>query len=277
MDDNRTLNGTVQFAQDGNFTISDQGEKFSPSKIRHLWSENMDDPLISAAQKTAEEMMMKWEHAFGLDLTGSSGNSENFGLGMRLDSNLGNKLRGYDLYLSYNKADKKNTPIVDETKFGIEYDSRFFDALSWYAKTDLENDKLEEIDLRATSSLGLKYSWIEQKNYQLSARSGMAFKYEKSSRSISEDQNDPAIDLGLEYLHNIKDRLVLESDLSYVPSLDEFEDFLISKDTALVFPLSKDMDWHVRSGLNGTYNSTPVIGKEELDLKYYLRLVYRFK
>ena len=67
----------------------------------------MDDPLISAAQKTAEEMMMKWEHAFGLDLTGSSGNSENFGLGMRLDSNLGNKLRGYDLYLSYNKADKK--------------------------------------------------------------------------------------------------------------------------------------------------------------------------
>ena len=168
MDDNRTLNGTVQFAQDGNFTISDQGEKFSPSKIRHLWSENMDDPLISAAQKTAEEMMMKWEHAFGLDLTGSSGNSENFGLGMRLDSNLGNKLRGYDLYLSYNKADKKNTPIVDETKFGIEYDSRFFDALSWYAKTDLENDKLEEIDLRATSSLGLKYSWIEQRitNFQ---------------------------------------------------------------------------------------------------------------
>ena len=32
MDDNRTLNGTVQFAQDGNFTISDQGEKFSLQK-----------------------------------------------------------------------------------------------------------------------------------------------------------------------------------------------------------------------------------------------------
>ena len=50
---------------------------------------------------------------------------------------------------------------MDETTFGVDYESRFFEELAWYAKTDLENDRLEEVDLRATATLGLKYSWIE--------------------------------------------------------------------------------------------------------------------
>ena len=207
---------------------------------------------------------MKWKHALGFDLTGSSGNSENFGLGIRLDSSLGNKLRGYDLYLSYNKADKKNTPIVDETKFGIEYDSKFYDTLAWYAKSDLENDRLEEVDLRATTALGLKYLWLEQEEYQVDLRSGIAFRFEKSGSSSTDDLNDPAIDLGLEYTHQIREFLLLESDFTYVPSLNNFDDYLITKDTGLIFALNEDVSWMLRSGLSGTYNSTPVDLKDEL-------------
>ena len=105
----------------------------------------------------------------------------------------------------------------------------------------------------------------------------MAFRYEKSGVSSSQDQSDPAIDLGFEYAHEIKYYLSLESDFSYVPSLDEFQDFLITQDTALIFPLSKEINWNIRSGISGTYNSTPAALKEELDLKYYLRLVFLFK
>ena len=105
-------------------------------------------------------------------LTGASGNTDSFGLGIRLDSSLGNKMRGYDFYLSYLNSTKKDVTIVDETKFGVDYDSRFFEELSWYAKIDLENDRLEEVDLRATSAIGLKYSWIETDNYKTSVRSG---------------------------------------------------------------------------------------------------------
>jgi hypothetical protein len=39
--------------------------------------------------------------------------------------------------------------------------------------------------------------------------------------------------------------------------------------------LDKKENWNIRSGVNGTFNSTPAANKEELDLKYYLRLVYR--
>ena len=91
-------------------------------------------------------------------------------------------------------------------------------------QTDLENDRLEEIDLRATSALGLKYSWFDELEYQVAVRSGMAFRYEKSGSSSSNDLSDPAIDLGLEYSHIIKDSLALESDFTFVPSLNDFDE-----------------------------------------------------
>ena len=89
------------------------------------WDADSSDPLILAAQKNALAMQMKWKHAVGFDLTGASGNTDSFGLGIRLDSKLGNKMREYDFYLSYLNSTKKDVTIVDETKFGIDYDSLF--------------------------------------------------------------------------------------------------------------------------------------------------------
>ena len=277
LEDNRTFKGQIEFQEAGRFSLSGQPEVFTLSEVRNLWPEETDDPLVSEVRKKAEALLMKWKHSLGFDLTGSSGNSQNFGLGIRLDSTLGNEIRGYDFYLSYNNSSKKDTTIEDETKLGIEYDSRFYDSLAWYAKSDFENDRLENVDLRATTALGLKYSWIDRKNYRVSARTGAAFRYEKLNSSHSNGINDPAIDLGLEYSHEIKDYLSLESEISYVPSFNNFSDYLVSKDTALIFPLDRKINWNLRSGLSGTYNSTPLSMNKELDLKYYLRLVYLFK
>ena len=149
--------------------------------------------------------------------------------------------------MSYNNSTKKDQVIVDETKLGIEYDSRFFEQLSWYAKTDLENDRLEELDLRSTSALGLKYSWMNYRTYQLSFRSGLAFRFEEYSVTGHENVDALAMDFGFEYSHNIKDFLSLESDITIIPSVEKLSDFLISKDTALVIPLDKDSNWNLRT------------------------------
>ncbi|OUU26068.1 MAG: hypothetical protein CBC04_05630 [Verrucomicrobia bacterium TMED44] len=276
LDDNRTFDGVIENAEQNLLTIRDSGQSFAFSEIKHLWDASSTDPLILAAQKNALSMQMKWKHALGFDLTGASGNTDSFGLGIRLDSSLGNLMRGYDFYLSYVNSTKKEVTIVDETKFGVDYDSRFFEELSWYARTDLENDRLEEVDLRATAALGLKYSWIEAQNIKTSVRGGAAFRFEELGSESVKNLSEPALDFGLEYSHKIKEFLALESELSYIPNIDEFSDFLFRKDTALIMALNKEQNWKIRSGLAGTYNSTPVPGKEELDLKYYLRLVYDF-
>ena len=87
---------------------------------------------------------------------------------------------------------------------------------------------------------------------------------------------EPALDLGVEYSQKLKEFLFVESDASYIPSINDFSDFLFRKDTALMIALSEKQEWKLRSGLAGTYNSTPVPGKEEMDLKYYIRMIYEF-
>ncbi len=274
--DNRTFDGIIEQSDDNSLTIRNSEQSFSLSEIKHLWDAESTDPLILEAQKNAMAMQMKWKHAIGFDLTGASGNSESFGLGIRLDSSLGNRMREYDFYLSYLNSTKEDVAIVEETTLGVNYDSRFFEKLSWYAKADLENDRLEEVDLRATSAIGLKYSWIEAKNYKTSVRGGAAFRFEELGSDSVKNLSEPGLDFGLEHSQNLKDFLSLESDLSYIPNINDFSDFLFRKDTALILPLDKKQDWKIRSGLAGTYNSTPVPGKEEMDLKYYLRVVYDF-
>ena len=140
---------------------------------------------------------------------------------------------------------------MDETTFGVDYESRFFEELAWYAKTDLENDRLEEVDLRATAALGLKYSWIEAQNYKTSIRGGAAFRFEELGSDSVKNLSEPALDFGLEHAQQLKKFLFLESDLSYIPNIDDFSDFLLRKDTALVLPLDKKEDWKIRSGLAG--------------------------
>lgn len=275
LEDNRTFESKILLSDDSKILIQENQLTPTFEEVRHLWPSSNEDPLVVEMQKKANALVMSWKNSLGFDFMGSSGNTQNFGIGARLDSEYGNKIRNYDMYLSYNNSTKKDQVIVDETKLGIEYDSRFFEQLSWYAKTDLENDRLEELDLRSTSALGLKYSWMNDRTYQLSFRSGLAFRFEEYSVTGQENVDALAMDFGFEYSHKIKDLLSLESDISIIPSVEKLSDYLISKDTALVIPLDKDSNWNLRTGLDGTYNSTPAKSKEELDLKYYMRIIYR--
>ena len=178
------------------------------------------------------------------------------------------------IYLSYNNSHKEGLTIVDETKGGAEYASQFQDHLAWYAKTDLETDRLEEVDLRATIASGLKYIVRKEETQELAFRAGAAFRYESYEAQSMGDFDDPAIDFGLEHSHRFSEFLSIESDVTYVPSIEDFGNYLLTQDSALVVPLGKKSPWKLRSGLANSYNSTPAPGKEGLDLKYYLRLVY---
>ena len=275
LDDNRTFNQIAIPAAEKKIGLQGNDLSFDFTQIRHIWSEDSDDPLARIEKQKQKALMMQWSHALGFDFTGSSGNTRDFGLGFRADSSYGNKSREYDLYLAYNNSSKNDVTVVDETKMGVEYDSKFYERLAWYAKTDLENDRLEKIDLRATAAVGLKYFWIKNNSYDLSARSGIAFRLEEYQSSSNPTLSEPALDFGLEYSREIRNFLSLEGDLTYVPSVNDFADFLLSNDIALVVPMGQKENWNIRSGVNGTYNSTPATDKDELDLKYYLRLVYR--
>ena len=142
LEDNRTFNNKIIPADDGRIGLEGSDLSFDFMQIRHLWSGDAEDPLVLLEKKKTEALLMKWSHSLGFDFMGSSGNTDDFGLGLRADSTYGNKFREYDLYLAYNNSSKKDVTVVVETKFGVEYDSKFYERLAWYAKTDLDKSFL---------------------------------------------------------------------------------------------------------------------------------------
>ena len=129
----------------------------------------------------------------------------------------------------------------------------------------------------ATAATGLKYLFHKTENRSLSLRAGAAFRYEAYEAAALGDLDDPAIDFGIEHSREFSEFLSLQSDVTYVPAFDEFSDYLLTQETALVVPLGKKSPWKLSSGLSNSYVSSPAPGNKGLDLKYYLRLTYSWE
>jgi len=278
-DQNRTLSGQSVPVPSGTLNLRNQDgtQRLAYQNIQHLWPTDSTDPFLAEELALTESLRMKWENSLGFDLTGSSGNSDSLGIGLRVDSLFANRDKELDAYLAHSAQTTNGKTDVEETKLGAEYDSIFTEGMAWYLRSDYEHDPVENIQIRLTGALGLKYDWIKKESYQISTRGGAAIRYEESTRSSIGSTNDPALDLGLDYSYQLNDSLFLESELSLVPSLDDLSDYLFHHDLAVLFPIVADNVWKIRSGLAGTYNSTPSANLEKADFKYYLRVVYDFQ
>jgi putative salt-induced outer membrane protein YdiY len=278
-DGNTTIRGQAIPTRSGLLNLrSSTGNRSLPfSRIQHLWDSNGTDPLVALEEARLEARQMKWKHSFGFDLSGSNGNTDSLGIGFRMDNLYSNDFQKLDLYLSHNNRSTNGVSDLEETKAGAEYDSIFSEDMAWYLKGDFENDPIEKIELRATGATGLKHAWIEEENYELFVRGGLAVRHEKFTLSSISSTTDPALDLGLEYSHQFNEIISLESGLSMVPRLDDLSDYLLNHELALLFPIDNGDLWNLRSGLSGSYDSTPGAGLKESDIKYFLSLVYNFK
>jgi putative salt-induced outer membrane protein YdiY len=278
---NQTFIGQSVPVPVGQLNLVNQQKDPSPSiafaKVQHLWVDGSKDPIVLQKEMNELEKRMKWQNSIGFDWVGSAGNTDSSGLGLRLDSVYSNNLHELDLFLSYNTQTTNGKTDTDETKGGAEFDSLFSDRFAWYLRSDFEHDPIEKINLRNTSAIGIKYDLIEEENYQLSSRLGTAFRYVESTEKSIVDQSDPAFDLGLEYSHLLYQSMAVESEVSLIPKANDLSDYLFNHDTALSFPILGENKWKLRSGLSGTYNSTPQDNSEKMDMKYYLRVIYEFQ
>ena len=277
-DSNLTFYGQSIPTESGILSIRNQKKTnlVSFSEIHQLWQVSTGDPFTLERIAEEESLRMRWENSLGFDLSGASGNTENLDIGLRLDSVYSNKIRELDIYLAFVKTEQNNITNSKETKYGAEYDSIFLDHLAWYLKQDFEHDPVENLDIRSTSAIGLKYDWIEAVDYQVATRFGTAFRYEKISLPNSSTK-EPALDLGLDYSHLFEKLIAIESSLSFVPIFDDVDDYVFQHDTALILPLAVDENWQLRTGFSGTYDSTPGENLKESDLRYYLRVNYLFQ
>ena len=275
------LVGSIDASPDGSASIvrSQLGDiAIPPSAITMLWPEGTESPEIVAIRKEAdakvEAAKPDWSLTLEAGASFTEGNTDTLEGRGRFDLTRKTKDDLLHFYLAgkYGEQDDKRT--TNEYFGGIRYENLITERWYWYARTELEYDEFEGIDLRATAAAGAGYYWLKKPEHELKTSLGLGYRHESYDNGRTDD--DAVLDLGLDYRLDLTPWAQFTHSTVYSPDFLEFDDYRLKFDTALLIPFKDDrLAWKL--GMRNEYNSRPQSGFDRLDNTYYTSIVLSLK
>ncbi len=262
------LYGNIEYKKDKTLINTPDGRLIvEQGGFLAAWLKDASDPLAPERRK--------WSYEAGFDIAGKTGNSKRVSTGGRVKAKLQGPKDQLLFYLrgSYAKEDGDKTD--DEIIGGIDFESRFDEKHSWYARIELENDDMEELDLRTTAALGYGYYFFDKANHVLRGRAGFMYRHE--SYSIVDSESTAGLDFGLYHMYKFDEWCKVVTKITYTPSLEDFGDYRAFHESAFEIPLAKSDSWKLQLGFANEYNSNPVPGNERMDTTYFSRIVFKYE
>jgi putative salt-induced outer membrane protein YdiY len=136
-------------------------------------------------------------------------------------------------------------------------------------------DRVKDIELYDVAAVGLGYDLIKKPKQTLTGRVGFSFRYAGYQNPTTVDVKSAGLDFG--FSHRLQlDNSVWVNRLSYVPTFEDFANFVLTHESSLELPLLSSQ-WKLRLGVATDYNSQPGKGLSRLDTTYFTRLVLSWK
>ena len=240
--------------------------------VKSSWFKGTEDPELTALRR-------HWLLEFTTDIAGQSGNSSGFAGAFGAVATLKTPTDALKFYGSANHTVANGATSADEYKGGVEYNAFFSDLWSWYVSSELMQDNVKNIALRASALGGVGINAIRSKQEDLQFRAGLSYRYETYD-TVPPTPNFSSAGLGLAIIHrlDIAPWLVMHNSLSFVPSFKDTSNFVLDHDSNVTMPFAGMQAWSLRLGLTNEYTSKPVASaNKRLDTLYYLRFVYDVK
>ena len=251
----------------------------NPANMTAIWREGEQSPEMVAAQaeteRVKEELTPKWSLTLEAGAKATEGNTDTLEGRGRLDlrrKTLDDLLK---FYASADYSEQNDRRNRNEYKGGVFYERMITERWNWYTRFELEHDEFENLDLRSTVAAGAGYYWIKQSDHELATRAGVGYRHE--SYDNGETSDDGVLDFGLDYRLDIRTWAQFTHSTTYSPGFDDFDDYRLTLDTAIAFPLANSDVWKLKLGMLNEYNSRPQPGLERLDNTYYANVVFEIK
>ena len=235
--------------------------------VKSSWRQGAEDPEIVA-------MRRHWAAEISVDISGKSGNSTGVAGAVGAVATLKTPTDSLKLYAAANHNVANGQTSADAYKGGIEYNAFFSPVLSWFVSTELMQDNVKDISLRASALGGLGWNAIRSPKEDLQFRAGLSYRYE-TYNTVPPTPNyaSAGLNLGLVHRLDLKPWGVMNNSLSYVPSFKDTSNYIINHDSNLTMPFGGSKIWSLRLGVSNEYTSKVVDDAKRLDTTYYLRLV----
>ena len=212
-----------------------------------------------------------WSLESGFNLTGKSGNTERFDIGVTLDAQYERDFDRLDLYGRYNYGTNRGRRNTDEIVVGGRYTNFVFDSLGFFVRQEGERDQFENLALRSTSAGGISYRLRKEEDLRIEFRGGFSYRFEDYETDGGE--GIPGMDFGLDVLWKFSAWARFKGSYTFLPSVDDRQDFIVEQDSGFNLPLGMSDRWKLRFGFNSQYNNEPEPGRENTDWRYYARLI----
>lgn len=279
------------------------------AEVADIGPEGQDPvPPEVVPEEAAPAPKATWKGRAELGVNGQAGNKDRIDIRGGIDVNRNTEMRRLNLYLKGQYAETNDLRSANEVMGGARLELDFSARTYVFGKVDLEYDEFEDLDLRATLTTGMGHFFIEREKLELKGWIGAGYEYEifdqvkgpaipasanfdaalreairlalvQRLQGVDDDatRSNIVAEAGYAFRWDVKQNFRFKHGLTYYPKVsDSFMEYRIAADTALEFPLGKDPDWTLRTGVRHEYDSSPQAGVETLDTTYYLNLGYNF-
>jgi len=216
-----------------------------------------------------------WTYEASADFTGKSGNHRQFGAAYGVSATLKRLKDTLALSSNYNRQTTDGVKSADQFKAGADYADNYADRNSWYVRDTLGFDRVRDLIFYNTAATGVGYDFIKEVHQTLTARIGLAHRYELYHDHTAPDVKALGLDLELNHSLQVADSL-LTTKLAVDPSFARFRDILLTEETDYDIPLAKSA-WKLRLGVTNNFVSRPPPGIRKLDTVYLASLVWDFQ
>jgi len=271
------LVGTIERSseQDGVVMRTALGDiAVSPEQFTAIWPVGADSPEVAAVKEKAEQAKAALEPTWSIKLEAggafTEGNTDTLAGRGRFDLSRKTDDDWLRFHLAVRFAEQNDKRTENEYRGGVRYEHSLTPRWFWFTRTEMEFDEFENLDLRATAATGAGYHWWKTPERELKTRLGVGYRHESFDTGLTRDA--AVFDLGLDCRLALASWAEFTSEGTYSPAFEDFDDYRLYFDTALVFPLKHEA-WKLKLGMRNEYNSRPLREIERLDNMYYANIV----
>lgn len=253
-----------------------QGEMIMPrrvdlSLVKAVWGLGEDSPELVAAKAA----MAQWSIRLEMGVDGATGNTERVSARGRAEVKRVAPKDRLTIYSEGRGSRENGVDTVREVFGGLNLEVDLNERLFTFGRLELENDKFESLDLRATVSGGLGYFVIKEMEHEYKVRAGGGFVHE--SFTSGDEENSALAELGWDYLKRLTEWLRFTDNLTVYVPVDDVDDWRGVLENALEVPLNSEETWMLRIGMRNQYDALPQEDIERLDTTYFLNLVWDWR
>jgi putative salt-induced outer membrane protein YdiY len=235
-------------------------------------------PVALARVKTINPKLGRWTGSVVVGGLLNRGNSDTESLNVAVDA----QRRGEDDRLSaaggyvYSRqtdpATNNSSTAADAWFAAGKYDYFFTEKFYGLVSLRGDHDRIANLTLRLTPSVGVGYQWVEQPDLNFATEAGLAWVFE--DYDTGNDDDHVAARLAYHFDKKFNERVAFLHNLEYLPSLEDGADFNLNADAGVRASLTKTMFTEFK--FEWRYDATPAPDAHKNDLRYMLGVGWTF-